>query len=66
MSAANNQEARIVRLNVGGARYDISRTLIEGYPDTMLASLISERWQEDPTTEIFIDRNGQRFQYVLD
>jgi hypothetical protein len=53
--------------------------LIETYPDTMLATMISDRWQhhdddnDDDTNDgtttdkvLFIDRNGHRFQYVLD
>ena len=28
--------------------------------------MISETWHQDPSKEIFVDRNGPRFQYVLD
>ena len=65
-SKNNSNNTVIVQLNVGGTKYEVSRSLLESYPETMLASLISERWQEDPEKEIFIDRNGVRFQYVLD
>ena len=66
---------KTVRLNVGGTKYEISTSLIDMYPDTMLARMISDRWQQHDdddndgtTTEegVFIDRNGVRFQYVLD
>ncbi|CAB9511166.1 POZ domain-containing protein KCTD16 [Seminavis robusta] len=60
----------IVRLNVGGSKYEVPKSLIEMYPNTMLARLISEQWEggneQDPNKEIFIDRDGQRFQCVLD
>ncbi|CAB9525465.1 expressed unknown protein [Seminavis robusta] len=56
----------IVRLNVGGTKYKVSRSLIETYPDTMLAKIISKTWQHDPNSEVFIDRDGERFRYVLD
>jgi hypothetical protein len=32
----------------------------------MLAKCAKEQWHKDPNEEIFIDRNGFRFQYVLD
>lgn len=60
------QGTEILKLNVGGTKYEVSRSLIEKYPDTMLARLISDRWLEDPEQEIFIERNGFCFQYVLD
>ena len=36
------------------------------YPNTMLAKLTSEKWCSDINAEIFVERNGKRFQYVLD
>ena len=60
------QGTETVKLNVGGTKYEVSTSLIERYPDTMLAKLISDRWLEDPEQEIFIERNGFCFQYVLD
>jgi len=58
--------AMVVRFNVGGKRYEVSRSLLEMHPDTMLARSASVQWQTDPEVEIFIERNGDRFQYVLD
>jgi hypothetical protein len=57
---------KVIRLNVGGTRYEVSRSLIELHPDTMLARMISEEWSSGNDQEVFIDRNGPRFQYVLD
>jgi len=75
-----NRSPKTIRLNVGGTKYEVAKSLIETYPDTMLATMISDRWEQydqdedeaDNTIgttiekELFIDRNGHRFQYVLD
>lgn len=60
-------KSKIVRLNVGGTRYDVSRDTLERCEGSMLASLISNHWREGITDEpIFIDRNGRIFEYILD
>ena len=60
----------IVRFNVGGTKYDVARSLLDQYPDSMLARIASDRWKQgstDPANdEIFLERDGNRFQYVLD
>jgi len=63
--------APTVHLDVGGKLCRVSKALLETYPDTMLARLVSDTWNATvmETTEdnaIFIDRNGERFQHVLD
>ena len=63
---SQDQDAKIVKLNVGGTRYEVARSLIETHPESMLARLISEQWQEDPSKEVFVERDGGRFKYVLD
>jgi BTB/POZ domain len=63
MKSGNEQT---VCLDVGGIKYKVSRTLIERYPNTMLGRLVSDTWLKDPTREIFIDRDGDRFRHVLD
>ena len=62
-----------IKFNVGGTRYEVSQSLLDRFPESMLARICSETWQEGVTSEdtdgkgeIFIDRNGERFQYVLD
>ena len=64
-----------VTFDVGGThQYRVSRSLLEQYPCSMLAVICSESWEQGATTTknqvgadtIFIDRNGERFQYVLD
>ena len=54
-----------VLFNVGGHPYRVSRSLLNQHSDTMLAKVSSETWQHGDS-EIYIDRNGSRFQYVLD
>jgi hypothetical protein len=84
-----------VSFNVGGKRYEVSRSLIEQTPNgnnntnTMLARMISPTWQSSSNVGVgntataavqatatapannsnnafFIDRDGERFGYVLD
>jgi len=60
-----------VRLNVGGHLYEVPRSLFDLYPESMLARLLDDTWRsgndDDSSNEtIFVDRNGERFQYVLD
>jgi hypothetical protein len=57
---------KIVTFNVGGTRYEVSRSLLNQFPNSMLCKSASEQWQEDPDSEIFIERDGARFKYVLD
>lgn len=57
----------IVRLNVGGIRYDVSLDTLERCDGSKLMSLLSDHWRENSYDEpLFIDRNGLLFQYVLD
>lgn len=61
-----NKEPTTVQFDVGGTVYKVSRSLVNAFPQTMLARLISKTWQIDPNATIFIDRNGERFLYILD
>ena len=54
-----------VSFNVGGSTYQVSRSLLSLYPTTMLSRIASEQWHKDGS-EIYLDRNSSRFQYVLD
>lgn len=58
-----------ITFNAGGTHYEVSRSLIEKYPQSMLARLISDTWQsdkQDKDAPIFLDCDGERFRYVLD
>ena len=55
-----------VKFNVGGQKFEVSRSLLSMHPNTMLARCADEKWHEDPDSEIFIDRNGARFGICLD
>ena len=58
--------SEVIKFNIGGQRYEVSRSLFDKHPDSMLARSESEQWQEDPEAEIFIERDGLRFRYILD
>jgi len=62
------QHPKVVRLNVGGNRYELSRDLLMEDEKTMLAKLVSDTWlknKDDPDLEVFIDRDGETFRHVL-
>ena len=44
----------------------MSRSLLDKYPNTMLARSASEQWLPDQDKEIFLERDGTRFGLVLD
>ncbi|GAX22431.1 potassium voltage-gated channel Shaw-related subfamily C member 3 [Fistulifera solaris] len=54
----------LIRLNVGGIRYEVSRSTMTRYEG--LASL-AESWNDQKyNNELFLFRNGQLFAYILD
>lgn len=63
---ATNHQPKNARFNVGGIIHEVPISTIERYPNTMLARMVSSTWQKDPEKEIFVDRNGLRFQYIVD
>ena len=60
--------SHIVTFNVGGNIYSVSRSLLQQHPDTMIARLASDKWNggTNNSTALFIERDGERFRYVLD
>jgi hypothetical protein len=76
MSSSNSNSssnAATVRFDVGGTIYKVSRSLLEQHPNTMLTRMVSKTWstEQDNDNErkdepLFIDRDGERFRYVLD
>ena len=58
---------KVVRINVGGEQYKVSRSLFDLHPKSMLAQSVSEQWMSDPEEElVFIERDGHQFRFVLD
>ena len=55
-----------VCFNVGGKQYQLSRSLLDMHPNTMLAQSASEQWLQNPDAEVFVENDGIRFGYVLD
>jgi hypothetical protein len=62
----NPLDQQLVTFNVGGTIYQVSRTLLDSHPDTMLARIASDTWNTGNGKAIFIERNGTRFECVLD
>ena len=56
----------MVCLNVGGKQYKVSCSLLDMHPNSELAQIISEQWLSSPKEEVFIERDGERFRFVLD
>ncbi len=60
----------VVKLNVGGTLYTTSlSTLTAAEPESMLARMVDqpkERQLIAEGKEIFIDRNGKLFEYILE
>lgn len=55
-----------VKFNVGGKLFEISRSLLDSFPDTMIYKAASKTWIQEKDEPIFIERNCDRFQFVLD
>ena len=64
-SEAMSENGKIVKFNIGGTRYEVARSLLATYSDTMLARMASEQWQKDSESEIFIERDCLHFRYCL-
>ena len=54
-----------ITFNIGGQRYEISRSLLDQFPETMLTKSASETGLKDESEEIFIERDGYSFSHVL-
>ena len=59
-------KTQVVKFNIGGRKYEVARSLLESYPDSMLYKSASKVWLENPDEEVYIERDGNRFAYCLD
>ena len=57
-NALGTRGTSTVSFNVGGRIYEVSRSLLEQYPDTMLARMASDMWM--PVTNATTDGNKKR------
>jgi len=72
-NSTTQQGTNTAKLNVGGRYFEVSLSLIKQAPhcdETMLSRLVSKEWNnntniDNPTQEIFIDRDGDIFAHVL-
>ncbi|CEM29310.1 unnamed protein product [Vitrella brassicaformis CCMP3155] len=56
----------VVKLNVGGKAYEVAKSTLSKHPNTLLAKLVDDQWRPSQAESIFIDANGDLFEYVLD
>ncbi len=62
-----SEKESTVLFNIGGCQYRVSKSLLSMHPDSMLTRSASDLWHsQKDDSEIYIDRNGLRFQFVLD
>ena len=59
-------QQQVIKFNIGGTRYEVSQSLLQTYPESMLTKSADESWHQNPNSEIFIERDGSRFKFVLD
>ena len=63
MNSVNGVPSDFIVLNVGGTRYQTTRTTIHKHPETMLSVLLNNTNKD--TKEIFIDHDGELFRWIL-
>lgn len=56
----------IITFDVGGRIYRVAKDVLQKFPNTVLCTLASDIDSSNEDNPIFIDRNDDRFQYVLD
>jgi hypothetical protein len=56
----------IVIFNVGGTRYDVAIDILMKFEDTLLAQMVVLKWNKSSQEPIYIERDGERFRYILD
>lgn len=64
-------QKNLVRLDIGGTLYTVNNETLMNFPESMLSKMATERRRfslsdRDFLEPIFIDRDGDRFKYVLD
>ena len=54
-----------IKFNVGGTIYQVSKSLLEKFPGSLLERCASKTWNEGGE-EVFVEGDGARFRQVLD
>jgi len=62
---ASLQKKKHIKLNVGGHNFHTSVETLTRYPESMLAAMFRGKFSESTDDEIFIDRDGEAFRYIL-
>jgi BTB/POZ domain len=65
-SIGDHMKGTIITFDVGGQIYRVSKDLLTRFPNTMLYATVSDVTESNDDDPIFIERNGNRFQYILD
>jgi len=67
MMVVEETSQKRIKLNVGGAKFETSISTLTKDGESMLASMFSGRYnlQKDEEANIFIDRDGTHFRYIL-
>ena len=60
-----SSSTEVASFYLSGMKYQVSRSLLDQHPKTMLARCASSQWLADPNSEIFLDRDGYVFRHVL-
>lgn len=52
-------------INISGNKFEVFRTTLEKYPNTLLGSVEKEFFYDDDTNEYFLDRDPELFRHIL-
>ena len=60
-----SRKHEIITLNVGGRKFTTTRHTLTKYKGSMLYAMVNGNFKENEDNEIFIDRDGELFAYIL-
>lgn len=68
MDTSSDTQNTLIKLNVGGKKYLITKSTILSHPNSMLAAMISKEKPAivDEEGYYFIDRNGELFEVIIE
>jgi BTB/POZ domain len=69
-SSPSNQQPNLkmtdlVCFNIGGNQYNLPHSFLKRHSQNLLGRIASEQWQANTGKGVFLDRNGEYFQFVL-
>ena len=60
-----SSSTEVASFYLSGMKYQVSRSLLDQHPKTMLARCASSQWLADPNSDFFLYWNGYVFRHVL-